>query len=196
MHTLYIIVRNDDKEQYVTLRKNGWEFVIAFTEKEKADEYHLTLEHKDDVYVTDINSTYLSFTARAIMINGTPVLVAGNSAGENTLSTYAPTPTLYGGISTIWHYVQVGGQDYRTPDGALVVHISASTLLARLYTYFPAFNEHLMNDDVEVKCIMFKDLVRKEEYVFADDEIYNLRIALAKSKAVRHMAEEEGEEDV
>lgn len=196
MHTLYILVRLDDEEQYVTLRKNGWEFVVAFTEKEEANKYKETLEHKQDVHAVSVSTTYLTFTARAVMVNGKPMLVAGNSAGENTLSTYAPTPTLYGGISTIWHYVQVDGKDYRTPDGALIVHISASTLLARLYSLFPSFSEHLANDKVEVKCIMFKDLIRKEEYVFADDDVYNLKVALAKSKAVRHMAQEEREDDV
>lgn len=196
IHTLYILVRIDDEEQYVTLRKNGWEFVVAFTVKEAADNYRESLGHKEDVHVVSVNTTYLTFTARAVMIDGKPMLIAGNSAGENTLSTYAPTPTLYGGISTIWHYVQVNGEDYRTPDGALIIHISASTLLARLYSLFPAFSSHLENGNVEVKCIMFKDLIQKEEYVFADDDIYNLRVALAKSKAVRHMTQEEGEDDV
>lgn len=195
MHTFYVFVQRSDTESYVTLRKNGWVFVVAFTDEEKANEYHITLEEKDTVVVQSISATYLSLTARAIMINGNPVLVAGNSAGENTLSTYAPTPTLYSCISSIWHYVQVDGKDYRTPDGTLIVHMSATTLLAHLYAYFPSFNDHLINDKVKVCCIMFKDLINKEEYVYTENDVYNLKTALTKSKAVRHFAEEK-EDDI
>jgi hypothetical protein len=193
MHTFYVLVQRTDTESYVTLRKNGWVFVVAFTDEDAANTYHQTLEDKDNVVVRSISSTYLSMTSRAIMINGNPVLVSGNSAGENTLSTYAPTPTLYSCISSIWHYVQVDDKDFRTPSDILIVHLSASTLLAHLYAYFPSFNDHLINDKVKVCCIMFKDLISREEYVFTENDVYNLRTALTKSKAVRHIAE--GEEN-
>ena len=182
---VHIAVKQDDPSAFLSVDKDGWFFIPAWTEQNGAEKYvndnQLNLIHE----IKNIALTELCLLARAIMLNGVPMLVCGSSIAENTLSTYAPTPTIYSSVGSVWHYVEIDGKDLRTPDGELIIQLTASTLLARLYSEFPEFQDHLMNKTVAVKSIMFTDLVQREQYVYTDGELLNVRNGLATSKLMR-----------
>ena len=130
---IYVATKNDDRNSFLSVDKDGWFFIPAWTLKENAEKY---IESHDLVGVHEIiniSVTELCLLARAVMINGVPMLVSGTNIAENILSSYAPTPTIYSCITSMWHYAEISGEKVRTENGELYVQLSASVLMAKLY---------------------------------------------------------------
>lgn len=190
---VHVATKKDDSASFLSVDKDGWFFIPAWTELEHAQKY---IEKHDLVGVHDITNisvTELCLLARAVMLNGVPMLVSGTNIGENILSSYAPTPTIYSSIATIWHYAEINGERVRTDNGELYVQLSASVLMAKLYNDKPNLFQAIVDDELEIKSIMFKQLVQEEDYVYTDGELLNVKKGLETSKVLRI---DEGEENV
>jgi hypothetical protein len=187
---IYVATKNDDRNSFLSVDKDGWFFIPAWTLKENAEKY---IESHDLVGVHEIiniSVTELCLLARAVMINGVPMLVSGTNIAENILSSYAPTPTIYSCITSMWHYAEISGEKVRTENGELYVQLSASVLMAKLYNDKPELFQAIIDDELEVKTMMFKQLVQQEEYVYTDGELLNVKKGLETSKVLRKEIED------
>ncbi len=190
---VYVATKPEDNTSFLSVDKDGWFFIPAWSQYEDAEKY---LQAKDLVglhNITRLSLVELCLLARAIMLNNVPMLICGTNTAENVLSTYAPTPTMFSSITSIWHYAELDGEKIRTQNGDLYVQLSTSNLMARLYSEKPDLIEAIVHDQVVIRSMMFKQLVSEEEYVYSDGESLNVKNGLSVSKVLREI---EGEKDV
>jgi len=187
---VYIASKKDDQSSFLSVDKDGWFFIPAWTNKTSAMRYIKTHDLVSVHDIIQISVTELCLLARAVIINGVPMLVSGTNIAENVLSTYAPTPTIYSCITAMWHYAVANGERVRTANGELYAQLSASTLMARLYNDRPDLFQTIIDDDLEIRTFMFKQLVQEEDYIYTDGELLNVKNGLQTSKVLRELERE------